>query len=714
MAKYDYGQKTFINPYNFVPIFPLEDKKNESSELHTGYLHCKLTSVTPIAIPDTEEVNEDSNCKGHMVYKANRLQDQVMIPGSSIRGMIRSIYEAATNSCMVTINPDEHITRRSDLGSFSPCIVKLELDKSGNKRWNLYAADRIALIGDGNGYKPLVGAYSRFEVKEKQGEKYIVEDKEKLYFGTEVEVEKKNLGHEKFFKKTGKKREVWGGVSVGKIKRGSNTGCYLYLGEAISSKHAESVFEIKDFKPLNFTEEQLELALKGLEDTLAMYRSDSINRNLGSGKAKEKHFGYQGYDRAKKNGAIPLWYSYKNGKLYLSLAAIGRIAYQSTMGDIALGHSPCTDRSKLCPACSIFGMVGKGNNKKGIVSKVRVSDAVGIGDIKTTSDVTLKELGSPRVSYLKFYSTEGKDYDEKDAQIRGRKFYWHIPAVNDDSCLYSTNEKTNRNASFELINKDNEFEFDVYYDELTEQQLDMLIWSIALPEKCEGSKELMHKLGHGKPLGLGSVKIEILSRNERSIADGYSISRKKTELPVEAKPELLHKDSWEQLKKLLEYDPHYKEDIRYPYVELSEDDKSRVTKERLTLKDNVLAGHQWFSNNKSLLPLDKAKLSIFVASGLNPKKDVENAYNGNNGDSKHGTNDSSTERKRNRYEMDKSYFGVIIGHNTSGAFAKVELNSGDKASFRDKNNLPKGTKVELKYNGKDNEGYNQWILVKRL
>ena len=95
---------------------------------------------------------------------------------------------------------------------------------------------------------------------------------------------------------------------------------YLYIGEPISSKHAESVFkkgdELKGVK-----EKEILKAIHSLETVIRMYRDKAINRNLydsakdknqdeknNKKRFKNEHYGYPGYDRAKRNNIIPVWY----------------------------------------------------------------------------------------------------------------------------------------------------------------------------------------------------------------------------------------------------------------------------------------------------------------------------------------------------------------------------------------------------------------------
>lgn len=101
------------------------------------------------------------------------------------------------------------------------------------------------------------------------------------------------------------------------------------------------------------------------------------------------------------------------------------------------------------------------------------------------------------------------NYDTRGVSLNGRKYYFHHCG----DC--TTAEKTGRNLTAELIEKGAKFSFDIFFDSLTEKELSRLVWTLAIGEnKPDGHQ--MHKLGHGKPLGLGSVKITVDSVEKRS------------------------------------------------------------------------------------------------------------------------------------------------------------------------------------------------------
>ncbi len=100
----------FHNPYNFVPAPPRNTEKVQNSELgdrppcgHDTYLDnnwsgrisITLTTVTPLLIPDAAKAQGTD----HKIYPIRLDADgKPYLPPTSIKGMLRSAYEAVTNS----------------------------------------------------------------------------------------------------------------------------------------------------------------------------------------------------------------------------------------------------------------------------------------------------------------------------------------------------------------------------------------------------------------------------------------------------------------------------------------------------------------------------------------------------------------------------------------------------------------------------------------
>ena len=616
MANYKRGNNSFINPYNFIPVKKdldrdygvLEDHKKDN--LYSGYIDCEIEVMTPLVIPDTA-AEEDTKKKGHYIYPFFAVDSKPIIPGSTIRGEIRSVYETLTDSCMSTLQPNTSISTRYGFdNSWNIKSGLLFKEKSG--KWKLYKAKRYGVVINGKNYK-------KFQTNNKeQVFSYDIDEEgryiyKKLEDNNSSEIQKIRYGDIVYFSSDapiGHKKgnnKVWEGT-VDEISidyRSDLDEGYAYVGETFSArKHAESIFKKTGTEAIKtYSEEELK---KCLDDSVKEYQDKAVNRNLN-----KTHTGYMGYDKAREKGVLPVWYrEEKEGdRIYLSMAAIGRIQYDNTVNKLA--HSRCEDRGSLCKACALFGMVATNKKEennhehnKGLGSHIRITDAKCTESKLNTQYTTLKELGKPRPSYLPFYVNNGKEYDDNHAEIRGRKFYWHNPNAATDEKVYTTNIKTERNATHQLMGVGSIFSFRIYYDYITDSQLKELCW--AIEPKGEDGKHYYHRLGHGKPLGLGSVKIGISKhiRREMSI-DGkkYELKDMTNDLSYSdiVDKEDVDKEVINNLLRIMEF-KIYSDEICYPYVEIGTKESILQTIEEkkkmgLEIADNVLANHQWFSEN---------------------------------------------------------------------------------------------------------------------
>ncbi len=395
-----------INPYTFVPIHEVESRERtvgtaeiyqDKKKLHTGVMKCRLYVKTPIAIPDVESLKDEEHKTYERFYQEG---EKPTIPGSSLRGMIRSVYETATDSCFSTMKEDTILTKRSEAGEarfYSPGILCRE-----NEEWILKKATRHCL------------PYSTFKVVEKEDGKKVLEKDEKLTTGVEVtfQSEKKD------------RKFVVTKCPAEKGKKG-----ILVLGEPGGKKENESIFEIqyqKNQKPQTVVveERELENAYERMRQVLYYYRDQAINRNLHNDEEPQMyHSGYKNYDDLSLEKGIPVWYRLEGKGIILSYAAIGRITYKTHLDQLA--GERCTDRNHLCEACLLFGMIaGNGKDEAGLGGHVRVTNAVLQGGA-IQKPVTLKELAAPRYSYLPFYMKVRdngqipESYDDENAEIAG-------------------------------------------------------------------------------------------------------------------------------------------------------------------------------------------------------------------------------------------------------------------------------------------------------
>lgn len=581
--------RTFVNPYNFVSIDRkkikqenIEETYKNKEELHTGYLDCVLVAKTPLAIPDLPEGEESGGESKHDFFSINgNDQKNPMIPGSSLRGMIRSVYETITESCLSTMKPDTHLFSRA--GAEKKEIYKPGILKEKDGEWKLYKVKEIYKIPDKNAYKK----GKKIKVKIKQSYRTEIEN------GVRCIVADDNT---KFRMGDSVKTEIESGMYVSNLSLDNESDQYVYVGEDFSNKKFERVFKI-DEEISDLRENAVKTAMQLLEETLKVYRNTAINKMY-----PDEHTGYADYEYAKKEKkVIPIWYQkdQKTKKVKLSMACIGRIGYYTTLDDLVKKKVPCQNRKRLCSACNLFGMA----REEAVGGRVRITDARAKGEVKWQKNVKLKTLAMPRYSYWPFYAKTNSfkyptDYESPEVEIRGRKYYWHIPESAHNKDIYRDlrqGKDVNQNMQsgyFNLADTGSGFEFRIYYNEITTVQLDELKWTLCLGEN-QLNGNLCHKLGRGKPLGLGSVKVCIINQTERKLSPEYHLE---IENNLEKLGGMLHKQykSVKEIQRISDFNIMENRKVEYPMILCPES-----MQESDRVKKNDLASHNWFSENKS-------------------------------------------------------------------------------------------------------------------
>ena len=494
-----------VNPYNFVPFSrqapfrtsPEQIYQHPASLLH-GYLDVQLTNSTPLIIPESKPYQTDQATE-HKYYHFFRMPDEERtpaIPGSEIRGLVRSIYETVTNSCTtVVLDHNDYSMRTSPQGSFKETGL-LEYDPAA-KVWYLHTAWTSRIPLGENSYNQDL----KFNRMRYRG---IYRNGQKVFF-------------------TGS------AASVQLVKEGTpqaRAGWILFNEPAVAPR-GEKKYSIR------ILEKGSQLLKTWYHDEPFKMLDDILNEKVtqssqNRSRSMPAHSDYrEALQKVKTNGGfLPVWYLGVNRGsemiYYLSIASIGRVHLNRTWEEIMGSHSPCREYNALCPACRLFGTA----NDAGLKGRLQFTDAL-LTDTAEKQDFvsrTLDILGSPRPSAYEFYirrpqgdrvqywnydyygvstSQEGLKYvDMAEASPRGRKFYWHGQVKTANA------EKGKLNATMESLKEGHHFSFRVYFNGITERQLNELKYSLTLGENRADSP-LQFKIGHARPLGYGSVKLVI-------------------------------------------------------------------------------------------------------------------------------------------------------------------------------------------------------------
>lgn len=203
------------------------------------------------------------------------------------------------------------------------------------------------------------------------------------------------------------------------------------------------------------------------------------------------------------------------GLVFFGRAQMFRLPYDVTPFDML----PKSQRVPgLDMAQALFGRVGQHGQDKGktIKGRLRFEDVVAdcpAGGCLEAPGVP-EILGSPKVTTFQHYLTQNGTQDaknrttyfEKDhTTLRGHKQYWHRDTewksrVSPDEVRKHPDRNT-QNTIIQPVRKGTPFTGRIHFENLAPVELGALLYALQLPAGYA------HKMGMGKPIGLGSVRI---------------------------------------------------------------------------------------------------------------------------------------------------------------------------------------------------------------
>lgn len=474
-------------PYNFVS---LGDKVlNRGKRVignNTGTLKCKLRTYSPLFIMG-DRLLKNGHSEEYFLKKDN----EYLIPSSTLKGEIRTIIDVLTNSAIRNVEVErleKRLKPRDEFGTKFGIIKKIPTNKEDGeiqvvKKLKIEKKLSRNLI-PGRDLKNGGIAYLRFK-------KNVVDKYEENH---------KINTRDDFMKIYTSKKE---NSVIGR----------LWVSSDIFSKKYEKIFlENEKGTIYKFSKEEYE--------DFKYIIKQRIEREEKEGKSS-----YLKEYKLKVGDPIIFEANEKEKKvLHLAFSEIPRLRYKFSPLDLVPKEFHQSDSlENLSFSEKLFGTTGnneeikkkKQENKEkkmtSLIGRIYFTDAK-LNEEKAKfvakKPITLKPLGEPHPTLLGFYLKTNGTYDLQGSKIRGRKFYWHHKDKIEkkfetfaDSIKMNSKEKYN--SSLQLLDFGNEFEFEVYFNNLNDDELGVLIYSLELED------DLLHKIGKGKSLGLGSCKIEI-------------------------------------------------------------------------------------------------------------------------------------------------------------------------------------------------------------
>jgi len=529
---------SFLNPYNFVRYLeqPTTSPSDQGRERvlwrcapppHdryvglTGRILCTVENVTPLFIADSHAItetalkNEDGNSltdsygnpRVHRKYRFFTLWDekgkkQPAIPASSLRGMLRSVYEAITNSCFGVFDGERRLEFREppEFGNrvkgYAAIVRRLATeDQPGQVQRCQIAkigayytgeeAEQNAQSSRGNGVRGWKsGEYVTARVWKTPGGRRIVRE------FAESEDELRTCGDEEEY--------VSGWLKI--TGRGEGT---QKLNETLfldPEKHG-------DGRTLEFSYEQQEEYNTILQGQFERARTPVPLKTRELSVDDLVWLEMEDEDTIKR----------------LVRVQIPRTPYQKSLNEFLPQHlRTCQDYDSLCPACRAFGWVYPSKRREKIptdkivayAGRVRLSHAKLKKESGRYGDMTLSILSAPKPTTAPFYllNADGQpdptvDYKADNARVRGRKFYRHQSQPDSQEYIrapFNAPHKDHQNRTVSgALQPGSTFTFTVDFENLAPLELGALLYALELEEG------MYHRLGYAKPLGFGSVKITV-------------------------------------------------------------------------------------------------------------------------------------------------------------------------------------------------------------
>ena len=473
----------FINPYNFIPLSKKRaDADNTEQGTYSGKIHYVLLTKTPLFIPNTSNDNiYGSKVEKHKTYdfftykdlsnaKTGKVSDlPPVIPGSEIRGMLRSNFEILTNSCLSSVDNDMVLSKRINV-PFKAGLIKRETAEDGNPSYDLYKAETSKLF------------------------KYIENPKD----GKKVSISNKKEGYMK-------KGKQWKIFTVAADKGAHRKNISLDTLEKVLKeykKHKEGAYKAyadefrnfckgygEEYFPVYFDEifigSDKRLTLSPACITREIYERD-LREMLGS------------YNPCtdKKN-------------LCPACALFGTVVEKEKNKETFSKTSRIRFSDLICKTEDEWYMPEV------------VLPPLSTPKLDNMEFYLKRPEGAVFWTY-DYYVDENGCIHKNEEGVNGRKFYWHQKDValekKEDKIKESRLNKTIRPVKAGCC-----FEGDLYFHDLRKEELNQLIFLLntgeegITPDNMSDKKKHGYKLGAAKPLGLGSVVLSVTKVLRRKI-----------------------------------------------------------------------------------------------------------------------------------------------------------------------------------------------------
>ncbi len=538
-------------PYNFVPLPgdivsvelpPDQDIYHEKAGWFTGYITCRLSTLTPLytrCMMNSDffknygeslfsDLNPDDKTERAQFFHLDEIEHPV-IPSSSLRGMTRALVEIVGYGKIPWVTDQDKMFYRAVAAAKSDPLAQPYRNALGRFGRNVKAG----YIFKEDGQWRIQPALSPRDIGLKSQDTYIKVKERQIKRGALPgfiglnDADYVPQYHDVSFvaqTRKGKRGEYISVTEIGHAEAGhSNRGVLVCSGNMLETDSMNRKSPRKNHAlvlPKNDKAKSLKINQKAVDDyqvTLTDFEKQSPPFDELEGCLIEGRPVFY----VEAGNEVFLFGHCPNFRVPMHLAGEKRAA---TPLDFVPHHLRNENDTDLAEA--IFGYV-KGDEvdmgkARACAGRVFFTDA----QFKAAEDglwlasqpITPRVLGGPKPTTFQHYLTQQNPDSPSELShygsptptetvIRGHKLYWHKDGELTLADIEETDqEKLSKSPKqytrIKPVKDKVDFKFEIHFENLSQIELGVLLWVLDLPEKHH------HKLGMGKPLGMGSVKIE--------------------------------------------------------------------------------------------------------------------------------------------------------------------------------------------------------------
>lgn len=486
-------------PYHFVPVSDwvympdwahLVSHDVPFADGFSGSIEYKLTNATPLCVGG--EQKQDSNGPTKVLWSRDPLGVPV-IPGSSMKGMLRNVLEIATFGKLKQIEDSRFSFR--------------DVSAKSNYLQNVIGKNEVL-----SGWVKFNPIKASWEFRVCKNAKLKLRD---LNDFLKLKLKDEHLAFKKY-QQVPLNKQIFAKIS---LPRGKAENCWAEQLNASPSTELVSGYAV-------FTNKKV--TTKQSDDYEFCYFFHHVARDAQYGDVTglvNQLFASHDVDLVqymKQNPnselGIPVFMLYdKSTKKPHSLgfARMPRVSYKNSihelMGKATIAHQwdEFFDLSEL--------MLGTLREKGfGLKSRVSFSDAIPLQPklLKPYFSTTLV-LNGPKPTFCPAYleqvpgAPNYNDYNSDAARLKGWKRYVSKKPEHSQLALQPLSDKDNVACQLELLPTGSEFTGKIVFHNLKAVELGALLWVI----EFEQQQGCYHGLGHGKPFGAGAVQLVITKYN---------------------------------------------------------------------------------------------------------------------------------------------------------------------------------------------------------